>query len=91
MAKHEHNPSDCIAMFEKLSEYIDGELDAATCRKIEKHLEDCIPCRICLLTLKKTVRLCKEMTPNPVPEDLSQRLREMIENFPQSLPRAPKP
>jgi anti-sigma factor RsiW len=90
MANHKHDAGQCIAMFEKLSEYIDGELDPVTCSEIEKHLEECLPCKICLLTLTKTVRLCKEVTQNPVPEDLSQRLREMIDNIPQGLPRVPK-
>ena len=30
-------------MFEKLSEYIDKELDDVTCKDIEKHAQDCIP------------------------------------------------
>jgi anti-sigma factor RsiW len=91
MGNREHDPNGCIAMFEKLSEYIDGELDPVTCRQIEAHLKECISCKICLLTLKKTVNLCKEMAPNPVPEDLSQKLRTMIENFPQTRPRSSKP
>jgi RNA polymerase sigma-70 factor (ECF subfamily) len=90
MGNNDHDPNECIAMFEKLSEYIDGELDPVTCRQIEAHLEGCLPCRIYLLTLKKTVNLCKEMTPNPVPENLSQKLRDMVDNFPQTAPRSPK-
>lgn len=68
-------------MFEKLSEYIDNELDELTSQDIERHLEECIPCKICLVTLKRTVKLCKEMESNPVPESVSLKLKGLIQNM----------
>ena len=68
-------------MFEKLSEYIDNELDELTSQDIERHLEECIPCKICLVTLKRTVKLCKEMESNHVPESVSLKLKELIQNM----------
>lgn len=53
-----HQPhQDCQNFLEKMSAYIDGELDEAYCRKIEAHLETCRNCRIVLKTLKKTIDL----------------------------------
>ena len=68
-------------MFEKLSEYIDNELDEATCKNIQRHMEECIPCQICLGTMKRTIALCKNMENEPVPEIISARLKEMILSF----------
>ena len=83
MAHEEHNPQHCLEMFKKLSEYIDGELDMLTCEELERHMEECIPCKICLITLKKTVNLCREMDTNPVPAEVSERLKAMIESMPR--------
>lgn len=78
MGETMHDHKQCRALFEKLSEYIDSELDQLTCETIEKHLAQCKPCQTCLTTLKRTVDLCREMEPTAVPELLSQRLRDLI-------------
>ena len=68
-------------MFEKLSEYIDNELDDLTCQDIENHARDCIKCHTCLETLKRTIDLCRNMKNKPVPEQYSHKLREFIQNL----------
>jgi anti-sigma factor RsiW len=77
-----HDHQQCRAFFEKLSEYIDDELDQDTCEKIEKHLQDCQPCQACLATLQQTVALCREMKSAEagaaIPEAVSKRLRDLI-------------
>ena len=82
MARDEHDHQYCVAMFEKLSEYIDGELDSAACKEIESHIELCAACKICLATLKTTILLCGSITSKPVPPSFSQRLEALLlENF----------
>jgi anti-sigma factor RsiW len=78
MVSDEHDPRHCVAMFEKLSEYIDGELDRLTCRELEKHVENCISCKICLATLKKTINLCRGMAADPLPEGFSEKLKQTL-------------
>ncbi len=78
MARDERDHKHCVAMFEKLSEYIDGELDPATCNEIESHIERCAACKICLATLKTTIHLCGSMTANPVPQAFSHKLRTLL-------------
>jgi anti-sigma factor RsiW len=78
MTGHVHHPENCIAVFEKLSEYLDRELDRAGLREMENHLRDCAPCQVCLETLRRTVTLCGTLEAEPVPESFSRRLREMI-------------
>jgi anti-sigma factor RsiW len=81
MENNDHNHTDCIAMFEKLSEYIDKELDELTCKDIERHAEECIPCKACLETLKRTVDLCKHVKEDPAPESLSLKLKDMVKQL----------
>lgn len=84
MDLEEHDHKHCLAMFEKLSEYIDGELDQSTRREIEAHLEICASCKICLATLKTTIHLCRGIALHPVPEALSQKLRTLTLDHPSA-------
>jgi anti-sigma factor RsiW len=78
-------------MFEKLSEYIDGELDQLTRRQLETHIDGCVSCKYCLATIKKTVKLCKGLADDPVPEAFHLKLKEMfLQNLSESGPRAQK-
>lgn len=81
---HEHK--HCLALFEKLSEYLDNELDEATCKEIENHVKHCVPCFVCLQTLKRTVDLCKQAVDRPIPSDFSRKLEEVIHNLPKTSP-----
>jgi hypothetical protein len=80
MTSDQHDHSHCLSMFEKLSEYIDNELDEMTCRDIERHVEECGPCKLCLETLKRTVKLCNKVDSTPVPESVSLKLKELIQS-----------
>jgi anti-sigma factor RsiW len=84
MSNDDHDHKHCLEMFEKLSEYIDGELDHATCEKIKKHAEDCVACFSCLETLKRTVALCKNVVEKPIPLGLSRKLQEIIQSMPKT-------
>ena len=84
MATEYQDHRHCLEMFQKLSEYIDGELDRVTCAEIEQHAENCVACFSCLQTLKRTVAICKNTKEKPVPRELSQRLKEIIQNLPKT-------
>jgi anti-sigma factor RsiW len=68
-------------MFEKLSEYLDGELDPALCAEAESHLEDCPPCQKFLESLRRTVGILNRLPGEPVPDDIQRRIRESVESF----------
>jgi anti-sigma factor RsiW len=51
---------NCREIFERLSEYIDGELDVKLRERFDKHLQACEPCLRFVATLRKTVELCRE-------------------------------
>lgn len=84
MTSDDHDHKHCLELFEKLSEYIDGELDHLTCAEIQKHAEECFACLSCLQTLKRTVALCKNTKDKPVPQEFSQRLKKIIQDIPKT-------
>ena len=61
----------CKEVFAVLSEYLDAELDDATCEELEKHLAGCPPCIEFLNSLRRSVGLCKGCTPAVTPPPLS--------------------
>ncbi len=88
---HSHDPEKCRGMFEKLSEYIDNELDDVTCADIERHAAACIPCQICIGTLKRTIALCRETEGERVPRDVSARMKVFIQSILPSPASPPSP
>ncbi|MFH0729470.1 MAG: zf-HC2 domain-containing protein [Pseudomonadota bacterium] len=70
-------------MFEKLSEYLDNELDEPTRKNIEAHARRCIACRACLETLRRTIGLSRSLASDemPVPEAFSKRLNALIQKM----------
>lgn len=74
----------CQEIFEKISDYIDRDLDPGICDEIENHIRDCEPCVAFLNTLKKTVELFRggipdKEIPQPVSSNLMQFLKENID------------
>jgi len=66
---------NCGDMLYGLSDYIDGEAQAAICAAIEEHMAECPDCRVMVDTLRKTVNLFKEQeTRLDMPEDVRARL-----------------
>jgi anti-sigma factor RsiW len=80
-----HDHHQCRQLFERLSEYIDNELDQVVCDRIENHLKQCEPCQACLQTLKQTVAICHEMKSTRVPQDFSNRLRSMLKAHAETI------
>ncbi len=76
---------NCSAFLEKLSDYVDGELDKSLCLEIERHIGDCENCRVVVDTLKKTIYLYHETAAQEteIPLDVRERLfhRLNLEDF----------
>jgi anti-sigma factor RsiW len=78
MSETNHDHRECRDLFARMSEYLDGEVEPAVRRRMEQHLDNCRPCRICLLTLQRTAVLCREMSAAQVPKEVSRRLKEFF-------------
>ena len=80
MSEH-HDCKDCMKIFERLSEYIDRELDQEECLVFEEHIKNCRPCLDFLETLHSTVKLCKQLDSQEtyrIPRDVSIKLHEFL-------------
>ena len=66
---HVHGGPECLALFAKLSEYLDGELDPGACASVEGHMADCGRCREFLESLRRAVAHVTSMDPPELPEN----------------------
>ncbi len=62
-----------------LSDYLDGAVQEAVCREIEKHLAECPDCRVQVDTLKKTITLYRLAPREEVPAETHVRLWKVLE------------
>jgi anti-sigma factor RsiW len=81
MTDFEPSHRHCLTMFDKLSQYIDNELDPASQQEIAQHVKKCLACSVCLETLKRTIAFCRHPQNKPIPETLSRNLRTLVQNY----------
>ena len=74
-----HGTEDCKEIFALLSEYLDLELPASTCREMEAHLAGCPPCIEFTESLRQTVALCHEYQAGEIPGPISQEARARLQ------------
>ena len=76
---------ECKQVFERLSEYIDGELPPDLCEQMDRHIGDCPPCVQFVESLRKTTLLCRDSTaslrPEPVRDEDRAALRAIYDRF----------
>jgi anti-sigma factor (TIGR02949 family) len=68
----------CRQVVDKISEYLDGELDPELVRELERHLEHCEDCRVVVDTTRKTVEVFCHTEPAPLPNDVRERLNQLF-------------
>ena len=73
---HEHGRKSegCKAIFERLSEYLDEELDPAVCATMDEHMEGCAPCRAFLESLRRTITALHDTDSPQLPDELRQEV-----------------
>ena len=79
---HHHEMSmSCRELFERLSEFVDGELPPEICEEIQRHMDGCSPCVAFANTLKKTADLCRRLPARPMPAEVADNLRAFIATY----------
>ncbi len=68
----------CRELFERLSEYVDGELPEAVCQEIRQHMQGCDPCVAFANTLRKTADLCRRLPEQPLPPEVAANLHAFL-------------
>lgn len=69
---------ECSEAFEKMSEYLDEELDSGTFKRLENHFSNCPLCLMVLKTIKKTAEIFRKRPLDKIPKDASDKVRETI-------------
>jgi anti-sigma factor (TIGR02949 family) len=70
----------CQDLIEVLDDYLDGTLPADRRGDLERHLEECAPCRAYLATYRKTRELGAAAARVEVPEEMKARLRRFLDD-----------
>lgn len=73
----------CRDLFERLSEYLDGELAGPLCDALESHLRDCPACERFCATLRRTIDFCRQLPVVPLPDDVRRELWTMLNRLPE--------
>ncbi|MBI5594650.1 MAG: zf-HC2 domain-containing protein [Elusimicrobia bacterium] len=70
----------------KVSEFIDGGLPAAMCRRIRAHMDDCRPCRDFVASLRRAMALHRAQGRAPSPPPLAKaELRDALRSCTAAL------
>ena len=73
--------SDCAAAQDKLSEYLDGELNEVDAKRVEKHLQQCATCWQAFESLQETVLMLQSVGRKTAPRDLRPQILAAIEQM----------
>ena len=74
--------SGCPDVLTMFSQHLEGEISAARCAEMERHLEGCARCRGTCDSLKRTLALCRTVGPEVVvPRSLQASIRTALRDF----------
>ena len=68
----------CSDVEELLDSYVDGEMAASMTPRFEQHLDGCEYCRILVADCQQLVSVARSLADAPIPQEISQRLREAL-------------
>jgi RNA polymerase sigma-70 factor (ECF subfamily) len=76
----------CKEMFAELSNYLEEKLDDSLCEGLEKHMEGCEPCKAFLVSLEKSIQMCRiETNESPDPRIAARLRRELLAEYQNTL------
>ena len=80
--------SDCSHVFALLSEYLDQELEPASCAELEQHLSGCPECVEFIQSLKRSMQLCQQLGKRmPAPHINEEAMAGLRRAYEQMLAR----
>ncbi len=69
----------CKDFLHELSDYLDGTCDPELRSKLEKHINECPNCWVICDTSNKTIQVYRGMDPQPIPQEIHDRLMGAIQ------------
>lgn len=70
---------NCDGVIREISNYIDGDLDAAMKQELERHLDHCQECALVVNQTKMTVDIFCDSQPVELPTEVRSRLHEALQ------------
>ena len=70
---------NCKGVIREISNYIDGDLDAAMKQELERHLDHCEDCAMVVNQTKMTVEIFCDSQPVELPTDVRSRLHQALQ------------
>ena len=64
-----------------LSRYLEGELDAGTCARMERHVAGCPACGGACSSLRAVLGACREYGAQRVPPELQRAIKDAVRGF----------
>jgi RNA polymerase sigma-70 factor (ECF subfamily) len=72
----------CPDVLNLLSQHLEGEVSAARCAEMERHLDDCSRCRGVCDSLKRTLALCRTVGGGDrVPAAVQTQVKAALEDY----------
>jgi anti-sigma factor RsiW len=68
----------CRELIEIIDDYLDHVLAPEISQDLERHLEECAPCRAYIATYRKTRRIGAAAARIDMPEEMKERLRRFL-------------
>jgi anti-sigma factor RsiW len=68
----------CRELIEIIDDYLDDALAPDIAQELERHLEECAPCRAYIATYRKTSRIGAVAARVDMPEEMKARLRRFL-------------
>jgi len=69
---------NCKGVIREISNYIDGELDAAVKQELERHLAHCEDCAMILDQTRKSIEILCDAQPVALSADIRERLHRAL-------------
>lgn len=69
---------NCKGVIREISNYIDGDLDPAVTKELERHLDHCEDCRMIVDQTRKTIEIFCGAEPVALTEDVRDRLHAAL-------------
>lgn len=85
VAERERSQRRCRGLFAALSDYMDGLVDEARCEEMDRHINQCEPCRAFLLSLKQAVAQCRSYAPDCVSRHGDELRQELVLKYQQAV------
>jgi RNA polymerase sigma-70 factor (ECF subfamily) len=73
--------SMCPDVLTLFSQHLEGDIDPATCARMEAHLAKCGRCRGTCESLKRTLAVCRQLPTPDVPAPIAASIRSAIHTF----------